>query len=89
MEKVWNAINDDTRRKILSLLKARKMAVSEIVSHFKITQPTISHHLSVLKNAGLVDCVKIAQSIVYSINNNVFNAFISDLSKLFGLKIIK
>jgi len=89
MNKIWNAINDDTRRKILALLKFKKMAVSEIVSHFKITQPTVSHHLSVLKSAGLVECSKIAQSMVYSINNNAFNTFLEYFSSLFGLKIVK
>ena len=49
MKKVWTALSDETRRKILSLLKQKEMTVGEIVDCFKITQPTISHQIQQLE----------------------------------------
>jgi len=45
---------DDTRQAILELLRDREMNVGEIVACFTLTQPTISHHLALLRRAGLV-----------------------------------
>ncbi|MBN1317268.1 MAG: winged helix-turn-helix transcriptional regulator, partial [Anaerolineales bacterium] len=48
------ALADDTRQKILVMLKDNEMPVSEIVDGFQVSQPTISHHLNVLKQYDLV-----------------------------------
>lgn len=48
------AMADETRQHILSLLQEGEMNESEIVACLKLTQPTISHHLSLLRNANLV-----------------------------------
>ena len=84
MKKIWNAINDETRRKILSLLKKGDMTAGQVVEQFETSQPTISHHLSVLKDAGLIKSEKVAQSIVYSINTTVFQNFMISISELFS-----
>ncbi|MBQ8430577.1 MAG: winged helix-turn-helix transcriptional regulator [Clostridia bacterium] len=84
MKKVWTALSDETRRKILSLLKQKEMTVGEIVDCFKITQPTISHHLAVLKDAELLISRKVAQSVVYSLNLTVFQCFMNSLGELFA-----
>ena len=55
MKKVWQALSDDTRREILTLLRKQSMSAGEIAAHFNTTQPTISHHLSILKEAGLCE----------------------------------
>jgi DNA-binding transcriptional ArsR family regulator len=49
MEKVFKALSDNNRRKILELLKEKDMSVSELLKHFNITQASISHHLDILK----------------------------------------
>jgi DNA-binding transcriptional ArsR family regulator len=51
---VFHAIADDRRREILMLLRDRELSVGEVASGFEVTQPAISQHLKVLKNAGLV-----------------------------------
>jgi DNA-binding transcriptional ArsR family regulator len=51
---VFQAIAQPRRREILRLLQARELTVGEVASHFNVTQPAISQHLKVLKNAGLV-----------------------------------
>jgi DNA-binding transcriptional ArsR family regulator len=49
-----HALSDPTRRKILELLKERDMVAGDIAKNFKITLPSVSHHLSVLKQANLI-----------------------------------
>ena len=48
------ALADPIRREILNLLKERSLPAGEIVEHFDTTGATISHHLTILKNAGLI-----------------------------------
>jgi len=62
------ALSDETRQSILKMLQGGEMSVGEIVEAFKISQPTISHHLNVLKNVGLVTSRKQGKQIFYSIN---------------------
>jgi len=64
------AMADDTRQRILEMLLEREMCVSEIVDAFPISQPTISHHLNVLKQFGLVTSRKEGRQIYYAINRD-------------------
>ncbi|NFN62477.1 winged helix-turn-helix transcriptional regulator, partial [Clostridium botulinum] len=50
----FKALSDNTRRKILDLLNEKDMTAGDIADYFQITKPSISHHLSILKQAGLV-----------------------------------
>lgn len=54
MQDVVTAISEPRRREILRLVRDRELAAGEIAAHFDVTRPTISQHLTVLKNAGLV-----------------------------------
>jgi DNA-binding transcriptional ArsR family regulator len=47
------AMADETRQRILALLQTGEMSVSELNEHFTTTQPTLSHHLAVLRRANL------------------------------------
>lgn len=51
----FKALSDPTRREILNLLKSGPLTAGEIVDQFDMTGASISHHLSVLKNAGAID----------------------------------
>ncbi len=64
------ALSDETRQKILQMLREEELCVSDIVEAFEMSQPTISHHLSVLKNLGLVRARKEGKQIYYSINQD-------------------
>jgi len=64
---ILKAVADPTRQQILKLLEDRPRTVSEIVERFTLSQPTISRHLSVLKNAGLVEAERHGQNVVYSL----------------------
>jgi DNA-binding transcriptional ArsR family regulator len=62
----FRALSDKTRRDILKLLKSRnELSVKEIVNCFSMTQPTISHHLNVLKEAGLVKFNRRGKEVCY------------------------
>jgi DNA-binding transcriptional ArsR family regulator len=54
MQTVVDAISDPRRREILRLVRDRELAAGEIAARFDVTRPTISQHLTVLRNAGLV-----------------------------------
>ena len=73
MQNVLEAISDPTRRKVLNLLKKGEMSAGELGEHFNITGPSMSHHLSKLKNADLVITTRRGQSIYYTINTSVFD----------------
>jgi DNA-binding transcriptional ArsR family regulator len=65
---VFAALADPTRVRILDLLRVRERCVGELVGEFDLTQPAVSQHLRVLKEAGLVASRADAQRRVYSIN---------------------
>jgi len=49
MNKLFKALNDETRRKILELLRKKDMTAGDIADQFNMTKPSISHHLDLLK----------------------------------------
>ena len=73
MNKVFKALNDQTRRDILNLLKENDMTAGDIAEAFNITKPSISHHLDILSQAELVTSEKKGQFIIYSINTTVLD----------------
>ncbi len=83
MNDLFKALSDPTRREILQLLKEGDLNAGQIADAFPIGKPAISHHLSVLKIAGLVESVREGQNIVYSLNTTVFQDL---LSWLYGLR---
>lgn len=71
MNSLFKALNDETRREILNLLKVEDLTAGEIAAAFNISKPSISHHLDLLKRADLVSSVKKGQYVVYSINTTI------------------
>lgn len=74
---LFKALNDPTRRAILELLKNKDLTAGEIAEQFDISWPSVSHHLELLKRAGLVIAVKEGQYVFYSINTTVMDEMIS------------
>jgi len=83
LSKTFGALSDPSRQKILALLKKKDLAAGEIGNHFRFTAPTLSHHLSVLKDAGLVSVRREGQLQVYSLNLSVFEEVAESLIKFF------
>ncbi len=73
MNQLFKALNDPTRRRMLELLGKEDMSAGEIADHFDMSKPSISHHLDLLRQAGLVESVKKGQFIYYSLNTTVFD----------------
>ena len=71
MNKIFKALNDETRRKIIELLKEKDLNAGEIADKFNISKPSISHHLDILKRADLITSEKKGQYINYSLNTTI------------------
>lgn len=82
MNLVYKALADPTRRDILNLLKNKNLTAGEIADHFRISKPSISHHLNLLKQADLVHAEKEGQYIYYSINTTVLQDVLAWLLSL-------
>lgn len=80
MSDVWNALADPTRRRILELLSGRDMNAGEIADNFDMAKPSVSHHLTILKTAGLISGEKKGQNVIYSINTTV----VEDIMRIFA-----
>lgn len=79
----FKALSDETRQKILEKLEKKDMCVSELVDEFKITQPSISHHLNILKQEGLVNTRREGQKITYSLNKDWLKDCCKDYLSMF------
>lgn len=71
LQQTLKALADPIRREILNMLKKGKMSAGEINEHFSVTAPSISRHLSVLKNADLIIDTREGKFIFYDINTSV------------------
>ena len=80
-DKFFKAVADGTRRRILLLLETRELSVGEIVAHFHLSQPTISRHLAVLREADLVADRRQGQHVIYRLQ---MNALTDSLSHFIG-----
>jgi ArsR family transcriptional regulator len=77
MNSIFKALNDPTRREILEMLKEKDLTAGEIADRFNISKPSISHHLDLLRQAGLVVSVKEGQYILYSLNTTVMDEMLT------------
>lgn len=77
MKLLFKALDDDTRRKILELLREKELNAGEIATYFDMTKPSISHHLDILRQADLISSRKKGQFVIYSINTTLLDEIIS------------
>ena len=82
MRDIFKALNDETRREILELLKKQDLTAGEIADNFSISKPSISHHLDILQRADLIAGEKRGQFIHYSINTTILDEVFSWLLTL-------
>ncbi len=86
MKDIWAAMADGTRRRILTMLKKQDMTAGEIAAEFNTTAATISHHLKILRETGLITFEKEKQTITYSLNMTVFQEFLKSIAEMCGEK---
>lgn len=84
IRKSFKALSDPTRQEILRLLRDGTLSAGEITAHFKSTAATISHHLSILQDAGLVLDERRGKYIYYELNTSVVDELLGWLSSLKG-----
>jgi DNA-binding transcriptional ArsR family regulator len=77
MNALFKALNDETRRQILDLLKDKNMNAGEIAGYFNISKPSISHHLDILKRADLITSEKKGQYVIYTLNTTILEDLLS------------
>ncbi len=85
LDRTIRALADPTRREILRLLRGGDLAAGEIAARFPMTQATVSHHLSVLKDAGLVQAEPDGRHVRYSLDATVFQEFLEELLATFDV----
>lgn len=76
MGDAFRALADPTRREILRMLGQQDLTAGEIANRFDMTRPSVSHHLNILKSAGLIDDEREGQFIRYSLNTTVLEQVI-------------
>lgn len=81
-ESLFTAIADVQRRKILNLLKQGELSVAEIKQSFEFSGATLSHHLSILKNAELVRVRRQGQQRIYTLNLSVLEELMLLMNRL-------
>ena len=84
MNKIFKALADPTRRKVLELLRQRPMTAGELSEHFPVSKPTMSAHFSVLREADLVDAHKQGTTITYRIKLSVLEDALLGFAQTFG-----
>jgi len=74
LDNVFEALSSTVRRKILAYLSATDLTAGEIAARFEISKPSVSKHLSILENAGLIAGERRGQFIHYSlVRDNLLN----------------
>ena len=84
LQQTLKALADPTRREILNLLKSGRKTAGEISDHFDITAAAISRHLSVLKDADLIDDTRDGKYIIYELKASVLEEIMLWITDLKG-----
>ena len=82
LTRTLQALTDPKRREILQMLGSGDKTAGELAAQFNISAPSVSHHLSVLKNADLVRAERNGQTIVYSLNSTVVQEFLQEIMQV-------
>lgn len=78
------ALADETRQKIMALCCCRQMSVNDIVEALDVAQPTVSHHLKILKVAGLVSSERKGKQVLYTMNQARIVAACCQVAEVFA-----
>jgi len=83
MDAVFEALASQVRRRILAYLSAGSLTAGEIADRFDISKPSVSKHLSILENAGLIKGEKKGQFVHYTLVReslvNTLNGFVQEV----------
>ena len=86
MNKVYRALSDPTRRRVLALLRERDMTAGELAGQFQLAAPTMSGHFAVLKEANLIQADRVGSTITYRLNVSVLEEAMLALMDAFKIE---
>ena len=89
MNRVFKALSDPTRRRILQLLRAREMTAGELADRFDLAKPTLSGHFALLREADLIAADKAGTTITYRLNLSVLEDALLGFAEGFGIGVAK
>ena len=75
-DSVFRALSDPTRREIIKLLRGGPQSSGDIAARFPVAWPTISRHLAVLRDAGIVSAERDGSSVWYELNATVLQELV-------------
>jgi DNA-binding transcriptional ArsR family regulator len=84
VNRVFKALSDPTRRRVLQLLRDRPMTAGELSDHFDVAKPTMSAHFAVLQEADLVEAERSGRSILYRLKMSVLEEALLGFVHTFG-----
>jgi ArsR family transcriptional regulator len=84
---VFKAVSDETRLKIIDMLSCGEMCACDILEEFSISQSTLSYHMKILVDSGLVNGVRDGAWMRYTLNQDKTDAVISFLSEITSNKL--
>ncbi|NCC79903.1 MAG: ArsR family transcriptional regulator [Clostridia bacterium] len=79
---VFKAISDETRLRIIDLLSSNKLCACDLLEQFSISQSTLSYHMKILSDSGLVKGEKEGSWVRYGLNHDRVNEVMSFLSEI-------
>jgi DNA-binding transcriptional ArsR family regulator len=85
MNKVFKALSDPTRRRVLELLRKHPMTAGDLSEHFPVSKPTMSAHFAVLREADLIESEKSGKTVTYRLNLSVLEDALLGFARLFGI----
>ena len=88
MNKVFKALADPTRRRVLELLRGGPLTAGELADHFPVSKPTMSAHFNVLREADLVQAEKNGRTVTYRIKMSVLEDAMLSFARVVGLDLM-
>src|SRR5215510_4341304 len=86
MNRVFKALSDPTRRRVLQLLRGGPMSAGELSDHFEVSKPTMSAHFAVLQEADLIEAEKQGRSVLYRLKLSVLEDALLSFAHTVGLR---
>lgn len=83
------ALADSTRQKIMELCCCQECSVTELVEAVNVSQPTVSHHLAILRRAGLVSVREEGKNTFYTLNQQTVSICCGQLMQVFAPEMIE
>jgi DNA-binding transcriptional ArsR family regulator len=84
VNRVFKALADPTRRRVLQLLRRGPMSAGELADHFPVAKPTMSAHFAVLQAAGLIEAERNGRTILYRLRMSVLEDVLLGFARTLG-----